>query len=241
MAEKILLVDDDPEFRGELKSLLDGYDVLEASDGNQALSYLKKANEISAIILDIMLPGKSGIEVLREIKRTYPELGIIIITGHSSKDTAIEALKAHADDYIEKPQDIDKVRNVVDKVIRARGGRQADPVDIKGKVAKVKHFIEVNCFRKTTLKDAAISVCLSPKYLSRIFKEIEGTGFTAYRSKVKIERAKQLLAEGGLNVNQVTEKLGYENPESFIRQFKKLTRFTPAAYRNKYSKKKRSR
>ncbi|HAJ57300.1 MAG TPA: hypothetical protein DCL35_05970 [Candidatus Omnitrophica bacterium] len=240
MAYKVLIVDDDADFRSELKGLLDGFDIVEARDGAEALGYLKKANEIAAVILDVKLPGKSGIEVLRDIRRTDPNLGIIIMTGHSSKDTAIEALKAHADDYIEKPSDIGKVRDVLTRVIEARKGRGTpEAVDTKGKIDKVKYFIEANCFKKTCLKDAAMAVCLSPKYLSRVFKEAEGIGFSAYRTRVKIEKAKELLLKRGFNVNQAAEKLGYENPESFIRQFKKLTRCTPAVFRKQYLKKKR--
>jgi two-component system, response regulator YesN len=95
----------------------------------------------------------------------------------------------------------------------------------------VKKFIERNCYKKTTLADAANAVFLSPKYLSRVFKECAGCGFTDYRLGIKINKAKELLRTGGYNVDQVSEKLGYENTESFIRQFKKICKKTPAEFR----------
>lgn len=234
MAHKILIVDDDQEFRQELREFLEGYEIIEASDGVQALTLLRRANEIGLVLLDVNMPGVSGTDVLREMKRIDPDLGIVILTGYSSKDVAIEALKGRADDYIEKPLDIGKIKNIIDKVLESKqGSAEIDASDIEGKVRKVKNFAELNCFKKISLKDAAQAVCLSPKYLSRIFKQYSGMGFSEYRLKIKIRKAKELLHKGGLNINQLADKLGYENAESFIRQFKKLTRQTPTEYRRK--------
>lgn len=234
MPQKILIVDDDADIRSELKEVLDGYEILEAAHGEEALRLLKKANDIGLVILDVMMPGISGLDVLSEMKRREPGLHIIILTGHSSKDIAIEALKSHADDYIEKPITVDKIKDAAEKMLgRIAGEDDGSLVGIKNKITKVKDFIERNCFKKTSLKDAAEAVYLSPKYLSRIFKEEVGTGFNEYKLNVKMEKAKGLLANSGYNVNQISEKLGYENTESFIRQFKKLARCTPVAYRKK--------
>lgn len=234
MPEKILLVDDDRDFRQELRSYLEDYQVVEASSGVEALRLLRRANEIGAVILDVMMPGLSGTDVLSEIKKIDPSLGIIILTGYSSKDVAIEALKGHADDYAEKPIDINKIKETIERLLaKRRGQSEISASDTKGKILKVRNFIERNCFKKTTLKDAAESVCLSPKYLSRIFKEATGTGFNDYRLKIKIEAAKELLVKSGYNVNQISDRLGYENAESFIRQFKKITRHTPTGFRKK--------
>jgi two-component system, response regulator YesN len=242
MAEKILIVDDDYELRSELRDFLDGYDVIEASSGEEALDILKVANEISLVILDVMMPGISGLDVLTELKKTDPTISIIILTGHSSKDVAIEALKSHADDYIEKPLNISRIKESIERLLgKRRGEVEISAMGLKDKLAKVKSFIERNCYKKITLKEAAESVCLSPKYLSRIFKEQLKTGFSDYKLALKIEKAKELLDKSGYNINQISEKLGYENAESFIRQFKKLTRKTPTEYRKKTPKRSKKR
>jgi two-component system response regulator YesN len=234
VADKILLVDDDREFRSEFRELLEDYDVLEASNGKEALALLQRANEIKLVILDVMMPGLSGTEVLREIKKQDPDLGIIILTAFSSKDVVIDALKGHADDYIEKPLDPQKIREVIERILDLKRGKETFASDsMSGKIEKVKRFIERNCFKKVALKEAAEAVFLSPKYLSRIFKQKTKMGFNEYKLKTKIERAKELLTKSGYNVNQVSEKLGYENTESFIRQFKKFTRLTPTSFREK--------
>jgi two-component system, response regulator YesN len=241
MPDKILLVDDDVNFRSELKDFLEGYEIIEASSGEDALKILKRANDINAVVLDVMMPRLNGLDVLAEIKKTDPDMGIIILTGYGSKDVAVEALKGHADDYIEKPAEVSGIRESIEKVLAAKhtGGRD-DEGGIPGKIAQIKNFIERNCFKKISLNDAAQSVYLSPKYLSKIFKQEAGVGFSEFKLRIKTDKAKELLAKSALNVNQLSDKLGYENPESFIRQFKKFTKCTPTEFRKKIRSKKQS-
>lgn len=242
MADKVLIVDDDEDLRGELRDLLEGYETIEASSGEEALKLLGKAHEVGLVILDVMMPGINGLDALTEIKKKDPSLRIIILTGHSSKDVAIEALKNRADDYLEKPLDVNKIKLAVEKMIgEARGENDIGSLDLKGKVERVKKFIERNCCKKTGLNEAASAVCLSPKYLSRVFKQYCRTGFNGYKLKIKMQKAAELLNKSSLNINQISDKLGYENVESFIRQFKKFSRLTPSAFRAKSLKKKPSR
>lgn len=241
MPDKILLVDDDPEARSELREILDGYDVLEASSGEDALKLLKKVNEIALVILDVFMSGASGLDILRQIKKTDPHLNTIILTGYSSKSTAIEALRGHADDYIEKPVNIARF---IEAVERSLGKVHGLPVDIsimslEDKIKKTKRFIESNRYKKVTLEDAAKSVCMSPKYLGRVFKTYSKIGFTDYKLGVKIKAAKELLEKSGEKVDQISYRLGYENTESFIRQFKKIVKMTPSRYKQKYLEKKK--
>ena len=243
MPEKIMIVDDDAEFRSELRSALEEYDVVEAVSGKEAISLLRKPNQIDLVILDVMMPGISGTEVLRDIKRLSPNLGIIMLTGYSSKDVAIEALKGHADEYLEKPVDIDKTKEVIERLLQLkRGESEVSSFDRGDKIGIVRRFIERNCQKKVTLKEAAGAVYLSPKYLSRIFKEETGIGFNDYKLKFLIENAKHLLAETGYTVGQISDQMGYQNTESFIRIFEKLTSLTPTEFRTKHkSHKKRLR
>ena len=238
MAKKILIVDDHEDLRASLREFLEDYTVLEAASGEEALAILRRAHDVNLIILDVMMPGISGLDVLAEIKKTDPRLGVIILTGHSSKDVAIEALKSHADDYIEKPIRIGKFQEAVEKIMAAQSGEpEYSSLDIEGKMKRVKQFIENNCYKKIRLVDAAQAVSLSPKYLSRVFKEQLNMGFNEYKLKVKVEKGKELLVNYGYTVSQIALKLGYENSESFFRQFKKITGHSPTEYRSMMKKK----
>ncbi|HQQ05540.1 MAG TPA: response regulator [Candidatus Omnitrophota bacterium] len=232
MPDTILIVDDDAEFRSELHSALDCYDEIEAASGKEAMYLLRKPNQIDLVLLDVMMPGSNGTDVLREMKRYSPRLAIVMLTGYSSKDVAVEALKGHADEYIEKPLDIDKTKEIIERLLQARRGESdAAACGRDGKIGKVKRFIERNAQKKVTLKDAAQAVFLSPKYLSRIFKQETGMGFNEYKLKLMIERAKDLLAGTGFTISQISDRLGYQNAESFIRIFEKMTGMAPTRFR----------
>lgn len=240
MPSKILLVDDDRDFREEFKECFDAYDILEASDGEKALAILKRPNDIDLVILDVRMPGIKGTEVLRQMKRIAPDLGIIILTAHSSEDTAIEALKGRADDYIEKPMDPEKTREIVEGMLDKKAGLSHEG-GLLNKVEKAMRFMERNRYKKVSLKDAAGSVSLSPKYFSRIFKETTGKGFNQYRREIMLKEAKSLLEKTGLNIDQIAEKIGYKNTESFTRLFRDMARMTPSGYRKIYLRKNKAK
>jgi len=230
--DKILIVDDDAELRSELRSLLDGCAVLEAANGDDALTMVRKDRGIGLVILDVMMSGERGTDVLSRIKKLNPRLPVVMLTGYSSKDVAIAALKAHADDFLEKPVCAEKIIAVVNRHLEAAcGDRDPDSLDAKEKVEKVMRSVARNPRKKMTLKEAAGLVCLSPKYLSKIFKEYAKAGFAEYRLRVIMDAGKDLLQSTDHTVDEISHQLGYENPESFVRQFKKMMRKTPAGYR----------
>jgi two-component system response regulator YesN len=225
----ILLVDDDPDFRDQLKDLLDDYTVVEAKNGEEALALLKAPNAVDLVMLDVMMPGIKGTEVLRLMKADNPALSIVISTAHSSKDVAIAALRSHADDYLEKPFQAKKAKAVVGRLLE---GKLTTDVS-KSVIEKVKEYTERNCEKNVSLEDVAAVVGLSPKYLSRLFKTSAGCGFSRYKIGLRMEMAVKLLTTTQYNINQIASRFGYLNTESFIRTFKKITGCTPAEYRSR--------
>ena len=116
MSSKILIVDDEPfnldVLEQELTDL--GYAVERASEGAQALSEIDKlAPEL--VLLDYLMPGMNGIEVLHAIRKTHKDLPVVIVTAHGSIELAVEAIKAGADDFITKPFDPEHLALVVKK------------------------------------------------------------------------------------------------------------------------------
>ncbi|MBI4351122.1 MAG: response regulator [Elusimicrobia bacterium] len=235
MRGKILLVDDNKDLRTDFRLWYEEYDITEAACAQAALDILKRPNELDLIILDVQLPGMDGLAALEKIKALAPDKSVIIMTGFSTKDTAIHALIAKADNYIEKPFDIKVMREAIEKELTKKAG-PPDEMDIAGKIEHVRWFLEGNCFKKITLRDAAQTVYLSPKYLSRLFRERTGMGFNEYRLKVKMAQAKKLLRSSAVSVKQLSAKLGYANAESFIRQFEKIAKTTPSRYRGNCKK-----
>jgi two-component system response regulator YesN len=235
MSYNILIVDDDELFREEFREALPEFHVVEASNGSEALDLLKKPNEIDLVVLDVKMPGLSGTQVLSEIKKIAPRLGTVILTGYGTKEVAVEALRGHADDYIEKPMDMPRARGVLERLLQSRPGELNPAGDLKGKIGKLKNFLERNVDKKVSLEDAAGVVFLSPKYLSRVFKLETGMGFSEFQQQLKLAKARELLESTSFNINQVAEMLGYQNTETFLRLFKKATGTTPSVYRTQHA------
>jgi DNA-binding NtrC family response regulator len=103
----MMLVDDEERFLTTTKRLLSkkGYDVLTAESGTEALEKLKTHN-IHVVILDVKMPGMDGITALKEIKRRFPMVEVIMLTGHATVESAVEGLKSGATDYLMKPTDV---------------------------------------------------------------------------------------------------------------------------------------
>ena len=129
----VLLVDDETEFvetfseRLELRDL----EISKAFNGEEALQVLETNRTIELVILDVKMPGMDGIETLVEIKKKYPLVEVIMLSGHADVESAIDGMKQGAFDYLMKPCDIDqmiakvteaaaKKRQHEEKIIQAR-------------------------------------------------------------------------------------------------------------------------
>ncbi len=112
---QVLVADDEPNMRKVIKAMLlqDGYEVQEAKDGEAALAVLEE-NHIDIIVTDLKMPRMDGMELLRRVTAKF-EIPVIMITAHGTVDTAVEALKLGAFDYITKPFDRKELHQIVDK------------------------------------------------------------------------------------------------------------------------------
>ncbi len=107
---KVLLVDDEKEFLDAFSKRLKGrgLKIDTAESGEEAIRHAK-AKDFDAIVLDLAMPGLSGIETLKRLKEENPDLQIIILTGHGTVEKSVEALKSGAADFLEKPVDMSKL------------------------------------------------------------------------------------------------------------------------------------
>jgi DNA-binding NtrC family response regulator len=138
----ILVVDDEEDIRQALKMIFDseGYRSFFASNGKEAIEIIRK-KEIDLMLLDLRLPGINGLEVLKTVKAIDPLLTVIIMTGYADVETAVEAMKSGAYDYIKKPLKADAIKLVTRLVfetqilrreinyLRSKGGQKGDPFE----------------------------------------------------------------------------------------------------------------
>lgn len=111
---KSLIVDDDKKLLSVLKSLLleEGHEVTTCDDGAAAINRCRQEN-YDFIITDLMMPGASGLDVLKESRKLFPDTLVILVTGFASLESAIQAIREGAYDYITKPFKLDEIKIVV--------------------------------------------------------------------------------------------------------------------------------
>ncbi|TAK42085.1 MAG: sigma-54-dependent Fis family transcriptional regulator [Saprospiraceae bacterium] len=117
---KVLIVDDEPPIRRTLREILqfEKYEADEASDGLECLALFEK-NKYDVVLMDIKMPKLDGMETLERLQALAPETPVVMISGHATIDTAVEAVKKGAFDFIAKPPDLNRllitIRNALDK------------------------------------------------------------------------------------------------------------------------------
>lgn len=123
MAERILVVDDESFVRKALRKILEakGFGVSEAATGDEAVASYKKERP-DVVILDVRMPGKDGLETLRELRGHDPDASVIMLTAVHDEDAAREALEAGAFEYITKSTDLDYLEMALMTKIAMVGG-----------------------------------------------------------------------------------------------------------------------
>jgi DNA-binding NtrC family response regulator len=152
---KILVIDDERSIRNTLKEILEyeKHEVEVAADGMSGLELLNnKTFEIA--LLDIKMPEMDGMEVLTKINDTFPELPVVMISGHGNVDTAVSAIKLGAYDFIEKPLDLNRImvtiKNALDKsdlvketkTLRKKINKKFDMIGESPAIQQIKTMIE---------------------------------------------------------------------------------------------------
>ncbi len=134
---KILVVDDEPNVGMIFHRILGeaGYDVISAANGNECLRTLKKQDP-QIVFLDLRMPGMDGVETLRRIRDTHPNLSVIIMTAYQTVGSAVETMKLGAHDYLMKPLDTGRLKSIVKQALDIR--------EISQKIPAVKKTAEAD-------------------------------------------------------------------------------------------------
>lgn len=154
---KILIVEDEPAIRRVLKNILteesESFQLFEAVDGQEALSTIQE-NDFDLVISDIKMPKMDGVELLEAVKQFKPEIPFVMISGHGDLETAVDAMRKGAFDYVQKPPDLNRllntVRNALDKkqlvvenkILKKKISKQYDIIGESEPIKKILEMIE---------------------------------------------------------------------------------------------------
>jgi two-component system nitrogen regulation response regulator NtrX len=154
--ERILIVDDEQGIRRSLRGILgdEGFAVADAADGEKAIAAVKEAPP-DLVLLDVAMPGRDGIDVLEELRRSWPALPVVVMSGHGTIETAVKATQLGAFDFVEKPLSLEKllltVRHALERTrlerenreLRARSLRAREIIGESQVVRKLKEQIRL--------------------------------------------------------------------------------------------------
>jgi two-component system response regulator YesN len=213
-----------------------------AADGEEAVELVERYLP-DLLVTDIKMPVLGGLELVKKIRLTNPDMRIVIVSGFKEFDYAREAIELGVDEYLLKPLDMALLQESLRRIrIRLEASYQAIDDEFRlnngssggeDLVRAVKLYLQENYRQPYSLEKLAALFGCKAAYLLRLYSRIAGTTPTQELIKLRIAKAKRLLAgHPGLEIKQVAAAVGYEDPLYFSRLFKKETGFNPTAFRD---------
>ncbi|MDL2301694.1 response regulator [Lachnospiraceae bacterium OttesenSCG-928-D06] len=244
---KLIIVDDEEKIAEGIASLFPweqiGYEVKAwFGSGEEVLTYVEK-NPVDVILSDIQMPDIDGIELCRRL-RDKGNYKVIFFSSHQNYTYFRSAIQYQVFDYLLKPirynellACMEKVTAALEKESQQEGKEKVQEQTYYGSIiAAVQDYVEVH-FKDASLEAAAERVNLSASYLSRIFKEKSGSGFSEYLLTVRMTKACEMLKDIRYKSYDIAYHVGYDNPKNFSRAFKTFYNISPSDYRKQIEKK----
>lgn len=224
-----------------------------AENGREALDLATLWNA-DLILIDIDLAGISGMETAKLILLQRPECRIIFVSVHSLFSYAQQAIQLGACDYLLKPVDPNALERAVSRainqhnILKLAAKLAPEALELQESSAndmnnllmdRVKKYLHHNYMHHDISLDTVSSMAnMNTSYFSVQFKRVFGVNFVDYLTQLRIQAAKELLADPTRPASEVAGMVGYESANYFSRAFKKKTGMTPSQYRNSISSKK---
>ena len=238
---RLVIADDEPLIRNGLAQnvpwRLLGFHLLEpCEDGGQVLELIRRT-PVDAVILDIRMPGCSGIELARTIRQEAPGTYVLFLTAHSDFQYAQAAIEHHVWRYLVKPvkyaQLLETLEELHQELLRVRGQSPASPGPEESTdhiVRGVEEYLESH-YHHACLVEVAGFLGLSPEYVSRLYHQRAGRRFAEQLQNVRMQRAARLLVTTRYRICEISEIVGYSNARNFTRRFHQHWGTTPREYR----------
>jgi len=239
-----LLIADDESLISESLSAMDEWQernivvVGTAANGREVLDWLEHT-EIDFLITDIRMPDMDGLELLQRLYELKPLIRVVVISGYEEFTYVRTALKYKAEGYVLKPIDTDELLEIFDRILEANAADQ-ETDEATDNVPKTYHqavvtraisYMQINLGEDITLKDVAEAFHLTSHYFGQVFKNVTGQTFLSYLTKIRMDKACELLRDPNLTQYEIGARIGYRDSRYFSKVFQKTFDMSPKDYR----------
>ena len=244
MPYRFIVVDDEEISRKGLATLVDwhslGFEVVATfEDGREAISFLD-AQKVDVVLSDIKMIDVDGIGIARHVAEHHPQTHVVLISAYRDFEYARQAIECRVDHYLLKPFRLAEVTEVFQRIRSDLDSRGEDATGRgtgewgsgdRGPVDKAIAYMRDHLSEPVSLDSVARHACLSPVYLSRLFRQKTGETYSSHLARLRVERASQLLRDRRIKVYEVCERVGYTDVRHFYKTFRRFLGVTPTEYR----------
>ncbi|MBQ8536159.1 MAG: response regulator [Clostridia bacterium] len=243
---KVLLVDDERLILEGLSRVMPwekyGCTVVgTASDGQQGLQMIRQLQP-DILFTDIRMPNMDGLTMLAAVASQFPRMQVCVLTAFRDFDYAQRALHLGVCRYLLKPSKMEELNEAVSEMTRRLAAlppvKEAEPVSDEPPseaasfvVRAALSYMQEHYAQRLSLGDVADNVYVSQWHLSKLINRHTGQSFLDLLSNIRIDKAKQLLADPSMRVHEVAEQVGFSDVAHFSKTFKRITGKTPGEYR----------
>lgn len=248
----ILIVDDEPRTRLGIQKVLElwssgRYRIECAENGVAAMEWLSRETA-HLLITDVCMPQVSGLDLIEAMKQRSSKPMAIVISGYAEFEYVQTAMRLGAVNYLLKPIEKQELLNVVEQALHLEEERDrleriekiVDPklLSLDGPNTKYSEpvqqaldYMEKHLEEQLSLGYLAEQLHLNSSYFSVLFKEQTGIAYSEYITRLRIQRAKELLVQTRLPICEIAERVGYRTDKYFIKVFKDQENLSPSRYR----------
>lgn len=240
----VMIVDDNKIIGEGMRDLIDwnslGFYVTAVERSPKKAIHDAGILNVDVVLTDIIMPEMSGLELIESMKALYPEIQYIIISAFDNFKYAQKAIRYGVKSYLLKPVKEEELINVLLEIQKnMESGNSSDKAEhsISGDrnvVSEVIDYIENNYNEKNLkLQTLADMYYVNVTYLGQIFKQKTGKNFNNYLLDLRISKAKQLLTDSDMKIYEISETVGFSDPNYFSIKFSQKVGITPKNYKER--------
>lgn len=244
---RVMIVEDEKIIRTGIASVVSrfgsGFEVAWQCADAYAAWDLFQAEAPDLVITDIVMRGTSGLELARKIREAGSDVPLVILSGYAEFEYARSAIQLGVCEYVVKPLNVKQFTGLLarlEKLLDERkgapenAGPAADPAAGNLAIRRVEEYVAGHLGEDLSLATVAARVNLSTNYLSMLFRSTTSQKYSEYVLRMRMEKAKKLLAQSEFKIYEIAEICGYNSVKHFISAFKKHTGTTPTQYKNSH-------